>query len=119
MASILVTYCNTTPNYIGPIRLEVDLETGGKVGYIDSGNATWYPTNSGSPIAIDPEGDWPNYIFRWDSVAPGRSAKIRFMINVEEGDSSDYLLVSAQTIHDTVDETIIASATPYSIGLRD
>jgi len=119
MASILVTYCNTTPNYIGPIRLEVDLETGGKVGYIDSGNATWYPTNSGSPIAIDPEGDWPNYIFRWDSVAPGRSAKIRFMINVQEGDSSDYLLVSAQTIYDTVDETIIASATPYSIGLRD
>jgi hypothetical protein len=41
------------------------------------------------------------------------------MINIAEGNSSDYLLVSAQTIYDTVDETIIASATPYSIGLRD
>lgn len=119
IASVLVTYCNTTPNYIGPIRLEIDLETGGKPGSLGANGATWYPATSGSPISIDPEGEWPNYIFRWDSIAPGKSAKVRFMVDIVNGNSSDYLLISAQTIHDTVDETIIASATPYSIGLRD
>lgn len=118
IASILVTYCNTTPNLIGPIRLEVDFETGGKEGSLESNSVTWYPTTAGSPISIDPEGEWPNYIFRWDSIKPGRSAKIRFIVSIDEGDSSDYLLISAQTVHDT-DETVIASATPYSIGLRD
>lgn len=118
-ASVLVTYCNTTNNYIGPIKLEVTMDANGKSSSLQSDSVVWYPSNNSSPISIDPEGEWPAYVFRWDNLSPGKSAKIRFVVEVTEGNSSDYLLINAQTVYDTQTGDIIASATPYSIGLKD
>ena len=118
-ASVLVTYCNTTNNYIGPIRIDITLEANGKLGGLQTNSVVWYPANNSSPVSIDPEGEWPSYVFRWDNLSPGRSAKVRFVVEVAEGNSSDYLLIDAQTVYDVDGGDVIAQAVPYSIGLKD
>lgn len=118
-ASVLVTFCNVSNSYIGPVRLDISLDAGGKTGAMGTNNVIWYPANGSSPISIEAEGDWPDYVFRWDNINPGRSAKVRFVINIDQGNSSDYLMVSAQASLDAPGASPIAVATPYSIGLRD
>ena len=118
-ASVVVTYCNTTSSFIGPIYIEINLDAGDKVGSLSNNSVVWYPTCSSSPTIIDPEGSWPNYIFRWDTIGPGRSAKIRFNVAVQDGDSSDYLSISAQTIFDNEEQAVLGTAVPYSVGLRE
>lgn len=118
-ASVLVTFCNTTSNYIGPVRVNVTLDAGGKAGAIRMDSTAWYPSNKSSPIAIDPEGEWPLYSFRWDNIAPGRSGKVRFVVDVDNGDSSDYLVISSVAVLDTPAQEVIIEAEPYSIGLKD
>jgi len=117
--SAVVTYCNTTSNFIGPIYIQVTLDGGGKTGGLSADSVIWYPTCSSSPVAIDPEGEWPNYIFRWDTIGPGRSAKIRFMAYLSEGTAEDFISISAQTVFETEEPTVIGTAIPYSVGLRD
>lgn len=118
-ASMLVTFCNTSTNYVGPIRIDVNLEANGKTGKIQENTTVWYPSNRASPISIDPEGEWPNYVFRWDNIAPGRSAKVRFVVNVDGGNSSDYLLISSVAVLDDGSEEVLVAAEPYSVGLKD
>ena len=76
-------------------------------------------SNRASPVSIDPEGEWPNYVFRWDNIAPGRSAKVRFVVNVDGGNSSDYLLISSVAVLDDGSEQVLVAAEPYSVGLKD
>lgn len=114
-ASVLVTYCNVSQDVIGPISLEIGVSSGNSVGYIDS--VIWYPPDGSSPTEIEPEGSWPNYVFRWDSLSPGRSAKIRFNATVSEPDEGALLLINAQAVLDS-DNEVIATGEPYSLGLK-
>ena len=117
--SSVVTFCNTTSNFVGPIYIQVTLDGGGKTGGLSADSVIWYPTCSSSPVAIDPEGTWPNYIFRWDTIGPGRSAKVRFMAYLDDGTNADFISISAQTIFDTDEPTVLGTAIPYSVGLRN
>lgn len=116
-ASGLVSFCNVSNSAIGPFRLDVNLDAGDKTGSLTS--VVWYPSNGASPIAIEAEGDWPDYVFRWDNINPGRSAKIRFVVVVNGGNSSDFLMISATASLDAPGAEPIAVAVPYSIGLKD
>ena len=121
-ASMLVAYCNVSQNTIGPIRVEVNMASSTQaspednLGDIVANSVVWYPPKGGSPLVIEPEGDWPNYIFRWDSIAPGRSAKIRFNVEIPDAADGDLIQVNAQAILDSDDE-ILAEAPDYSLGL--
>ena len=117
-ASSVVTYCNTTSNFIGPIYIEITLDGGGKTGGLSSDSVIWYPTCGSSPVLIDPEGEWPTYRFRWDTIGPGKSAKIRFNAYLNNGTSADFISISAQTIFEDEEPTVIGTAIPYSVGLR-
>ena len=72
-----------------------------------------------SPVLIDPEGSWPTYRFRWDTIGPGKSAKIRFNAYLNNGTSADFISISAQTIFEDEEPTVVGTAIPYSVGLRD
>lgn len=113
--SILVAFCNVSQTTIGPVRLEVDLSSGDNLGDIES--VVWYPTDAASPIEINPEGIWPNYIFRWDNLQPGKSAKVRFTATVINPAEGDLILINAQALLDSSDE-IISTGEPYSLGLK-
>ncbi len=121
-ASMLVAYCNVSQNTIGPIRVEVNMASSTQaspednLGDIVANSVVWYPPKGGSPQVIEPEGEWPNYIFRWDSIAPGRSAKIRFNVEIPDAADGDLIQVNAQAILDSDDE-ILAEAPDYSLGL--
>jgi hypothetical protein len=121
-ASMLVAYCNVSQNTIGPIRVEVNMASSTQaspednLGDIVANSVVWYPPKGGSPQVIEPEGEWPNYIFRWDSIAPGRSAKIRFNVEIPDVADGDLIQVNAQAILDSDDE-ILAEAPDYSLGL--
>ena len=121
-ASMLVAYCNVSQNTIGPIRVEVNMASSTQaspednLGDIVANSVVWYPPKGGSPLVIEPEGEWPNYIFRWDSIAPGRSAKIRFNVEIPDAADGDLIQVNAQAILDSDDE-ILAEAPDYSLGL--
>jgi type V secretory pathway adhesin AidA len=86
------------------------------LGNIEANSSIWYSTKGGSPQVIEPEGEWPNYTFRWDSIAPGRSAKIRFNVEVPNAVDGDLIQINAQSILDSTDETL-AEAPDYSLGL--
>lgn len=113
--STLIAFCNVSQDTIGPIRLEIDLSSGGNSGFIES--VIWYPTDSSSPTEVAPEGEWPNYIFRWDSLRPGRSAKVRFTAVVSDPADGDLILINAQAVLDSNDE-VVAIGEPYSLGLK-
>jgi hypothetical protein len=113
--SILVSFCNVSQVTIGPIRLEVDLSSGENLGNIES--VIWYPTDASSPTEVTPEGEWPNYIFRWESLKPGKSAKVRFTATVLSPTDGDLILINAQAVLDSSDE-IVSIGEPYSLGLK-
>ena len=121
-ASVLVAYCNVSQNTVGPIRIEVNMASSTEaspdetLGNIEATSSIWYSTKGGSPQVIEPEGEWPNYTFRWDSIAPGRSAKIRFNVEVPNAVDGDLIQINAQSILDSTDETL-AEAPDYSLGL--
>lgn len=116
--SAVVTFCNTASSFIGPIQIQVELDAGGLTGGLSANSVIWYPTCSSSPVVIDPEGSWPNYTFRWDTIGPGRSAKVRFNVYINEATASDFLSISAQTIFDDDPPAVVGTAVPYSVGLR-
>jgi hypothetical protein len=113
--SILVSFCNVSQVTIGPVRLEVDLSSGENLGNIES--VVWYPTDASSPTEVTPEGEWPNYIFRWESLKPGKSAKVRFTATVIAPAEGDLILINAQAVLDSSDE-IVSTGEPYSLGLK-
>lgn len=113
--SILVAFCNVSQVTIGPVRLEIDLSAGDNLGDIES--VIWYPTDASSPTEVAPEGEWPNYIFRWESLRPGKSAKVRFTATVIDPADGDLILINAQAVLDSSDE-IVSTGEPYSLGLK-
>lgn len=121
-ASMLVAYCNVSQNTVGPVRVEVNMASStqanpdANLGSIVDNSTIWYSPKGGSPQVIEPEGEWPNYIFRWDSIEPGRSAKIRFNVEVPDTADGDLIQANAQAILDSTDETL-AEAPDYSLGL--
>jgi hypothetical protein len=118
-ASALVTFCNVSNSSIGPVRIDVNLNAGAKTGVLLDNSTIWYPSNGASPLSIEAEGSWPNYVFRWDNINPGRSAKVKFFVSIDSGDSSDYLAISASVSIDIPGGDLLGTADPYSIGLRD
>ena len=91
------------------------MSSGENFGDIES--VVWYPTNASSPTEVVPEGDWPNYIFRWEALQPGKSAKIRFTASVIDPVDGDLILINAQALLDSNDE-VLAVGDPYSLGLK-
>lgn len=115
LVSVVLTYCNVSQNSVGPIQIQLNLTSTGNVGFIKNNSATWYPTTGTSPIIIIVEGEWPNYIFRWDEVRPGRSAKVKFIVDIPGAEAGDFLLISAQTV--LGEDEVLVEATPYSVGI--
>jgi hypothetical protein len=115
LVSVVLTYCNVSQTIIGPIRIELNLTSTGNVGFIKDDATTWYPAEGTSPILILAEGEWPDYVFRWDELRPGRSAKVKFIVDIPSAEPGDFLLINAQTILD--EDEVLVEATPYSVGI--
>jgi hypothetical protein len=118
IASVLVSFCNTTPSLVGPVVISVSITASGpsgtRLGEIKKNSTIWYPQDSSSPKVITPEGTWPNFKFRWDVLRPGSSAKVKFSIQVTEVGENDYVLLDGST---SVAGAVVANLQPYSVGL--
>ena len=118
IASVLVSFCNTTPSLVGPVVISVSITASGPsgtwLGEIKKNSTIWYPQDSSSPKVITPEGTWPNFKFRWDVLRPGSSAKVKFSIQVTEVGENDYVLLDGST---SVAGAVVANLQPYSVGL--